>query len=388
MSCWLGGALSASANWMLALAVPFLVYEMTESTTWLGIAAVASNGPSLIASPLGGVWSDRYSKRAVLLSTLVAQVSIATLLFLSSSSGSLSVGRLIGLAAVMGFASAAHLSAYQAFVAEIVPPHQIGPAYRLNAIQFNLSRAIGPAIAGYVLARGGPTTTFAVNALGYLPLAGVLLFVRPLRRVRERSGSVVGQLAEGARIAWQDPRLGLALVVASFGAAFGMSIHPLIAGLAKDVFTVGEQGLGMLVSSIGLASVLGSLWIVWVGDGLPRSAMVRWGLLLYGAGLFVVAATNVFAIGLLGFAITGLAHVLVNVSVTTSIQVHVPEAFRGRVTSLQLMGIIVSMPIGAQLGGLLGEWIGLSAVVALYATALVGFATWGWRRADRLRALD
>lgn len=373
---------------MLNLSVPYLVYEITGSAAWLGIAAVAANAPAIVASPLGGVWADRYSKRVVLLSTLTIQVGLALALWGISRADALSLATLLGLSSAMGFASQTNLSAYQSFVAEIVPPRQIAPAYRLSAIQFNASRAIGPAIAGYVLAEWGATTAFLINGLAYLPLALVLCFVRPRPLARGPAKSILAELAEGARVSFQDRRLRLALAIVSLSSVFGMSVQALMAGIAKDVFHVDERGLGLLVSSIGVSAVVTAVAAVWLADGMKRSTMVRIGLVVYGLGLGVVAATDVFVLGLLGFAITGFAHVLVNVSVTTAIQVHVPEALRGRVTSLQLMGIIVSMPIGAQLGGLLGEHVGLSAVVGLYGAALVAFAAWGEWRLHGLRDLD
>jgi len=388
VACWLGSAISASANWMLGLTVPFLVYEMTESTTWLGIAAIAANGPAIVASPLGGVWADRYSKRTVLLAVLTIQIGIASWLFATAQAGQLTVGWLIGLAAAMGFASTTHLSAYQPFLAEIVPAQQIAAAYRLNAIQFNVSRAIGPAVAGFVLAQWGPATAFAVNAVAYLPLAGVLVFVRPRPLERPAPKSVVSDLVAGARTIWHDRRLRFAAATSAITALFGMSVHPLMAGLAKSVFRVDEQGLGILVSSVGVAAVVTALVTVGVGERLRRSTMVQIGLVMYGGGLWVVAATDIFTIGIIGFAITGIAHVLVNVTVTTSVQIHVEEAFRGRVTSLQLMAIILAMPIGAQVGGLLGDGIGLPAALALYGGALVGYALWAHLRMNGLRDLD
>lgn len=388
VSFWTAGSLTASANWMLSLSVPYLVYDMTGSKTMLGLAAVAANAPAIVASPLGGVWADRYSKRLILLLSLSVQFSLAITLWWVSRSGAITLVNLLALASAMGFASQVNLSAYQSFVAEIVPPRQIAPAYRLNAIQFNASRAIGPAVAGFVLARWGPTTAFLINALAYLPLAVVLIFLRPRRSERGPSKSILADLAEGARVSWQDRRLRLALMTVSTSSIFGMSVQALMAGLAKDVFRVGEQGLGLLVSSIGVAAVITAIATVWLAEGMRRSTMVRLGMLVYGLGMWVVAATDVFVVGLIGFAITGFAHVLVNVSVTTAIQVHVAESLRGRVTSLQLMGIVVSMPIGAQIGGLLAESIGLSAVVGLYGTVLICYAAWGQFRMDGLRALD
>jgi predicted MFS family arabinose efflux permease len=373
---------------MLSLSVPVLVYEITASPTWLGIAAVAANAPAIIASPLGGAWADRYSKRRVLLMSLTVQIALAFSLWWISRSDQMTLTSLLVLASAMGFASQVNLSAYQSFVAEIVPPRQIAPAYRLNAIQFNASRAIGPAVAGFVLANWGPTAAFMINGLSYLPLLLVLLFIKPRPLERGPSKSILSALAEGAKVAWQDPRLRLALTTVSVTSIFGMSVQALMAGLAKDVFRVDEQGLGLLVSSVGIAAVITAVATAWLAESMRRSTMVRVGLAAYGAGMWVVAATDQFFYGLIGFAITGLAHVLVNVSVTTAIQIHVPEALRGRVTSLQLMGIIVSMPIGAQIGGLLAESIGLSAVVGLYGTALIAFAVWGHLRMNGLRDLD
>jgi MFS family permease len=130
VACFSSGILAASANWMLSLSVPFLVYEMTASETWLGLSAVASSAPAIIASPLGGVWADRYSKRLILLLSLSLQFTLALTLYWISRSGEINLTNLLCLASAMGFASQVNLSAYQSFVADIVPPRQIAPAYR------------------------------------------------------------------------------------------------------------------------------------------------------------------------------------------------------------------------------------------------------------------
>ncbi|MFK7894253.1 MAG: MFS transporter [Myxococcota bacterium] len=388
--CWVfvTGMLAASANWMLSLSVPFLVYEMTNSEALLGVAAVASNAPALIASPLGGVWADRYSRKGVLRMALLAQCVIGAALFWMSRAGTLDLYPLLALSTAMGFASSVNLSAYQPIVSEIVPERLIAPAYRLNAIQFNLSRAIGPAVAGFVLAGWGATAAFFINAVSYLPLIAVLSFVVTRSQPARPPTSVLSDLLEGARVSWDQPALRLALIAVTFTALFGMSVQPLMAGLAKDVFHVAEAGLGTLVASIGVSAAITSIVTAGMGDRIRRSVLIRLGLFLYGVGFLVVASSDDFNRAILGFVIVGFAHVLVNVSVTTAIQLVVTEELRGRVTSLQLMGIIVSMPIGAQIGGLIGEWTGLSFVVALFGGALIGFAGIAHWRLGGLRDLD
>lgn len=373
---------------MLTLSVPVMVWELTESVTLVGTAAAAANLPSFVGSPLGGVFSDRYAKRVVLLAALTAQVVLAFVLYRASLDPALTVTRLLTLTAANGLASSINLSAYQSLVADIVPQRAVRPAYRLNAIQFNASRAIGPAVAGFVLAGWGAPTAFLLNALAHLPLALALLAIRPRAVDRADTSNVFGEIFAALQVSWRIPALRASLVTIAASSAFGMSVQGLAKGLTEEVFRVDDAGLGLLVSSIGIFAVISSVGLAVIGDRFRGSVLVRVGLVLYGAGLFVVAATENFAIALTGFAITGVAHVLVNISVTMAIQSHVPDAYRGRVTSLQLMSIILAMAFGAQAGGLLGDLYGLPLVVAGYGAALVAFAACGHWGMDRLHALD
>jgi predicted MFS family arabinose efflux permease len=373
---------------MLSLSIPYLVYELTGSTSWLGVSAVASGLPALIASPVGGVFADRYSKRALLLIFGGVQVALACCLFSMSRAGTLDITALIGLATAMGFASSTQTSVYQSFVAEIVSSRQISAAYRLNAIQFNVSRAIGPAMAGFVLHRWGATTAFLVNAIAFTPLLCVLAVIQTREVQRSIATSVASEIAEGALLAWHDHRLRLAVLTGALCSMFGMSIYSLAAGLAKDVFHVDEAGLGLLVSSVGVMSFLTAILAVSIGDRIKRSTLVVSGLVIYGLGLWTVAATHIFVVGMIGFGITGIAHVMVNVSVTTTVQAYVPPEFRGRVTAFQLMGIMLALPIGAQIGGFVADYAGLPAVVAAFGGFQIGYAVWAKFRLDGLRAID
>ncbi|MBY0398661.1 MFS transporter, partial [Myxococcota bacterium] len=227
LACFLTGTLAASGNWMLSLSVPYLVYELTRSNAWVGVAAVASNLPALVASPVGGVFADRYSKRTLLLIVGGLQVALALCLFATSCAGLLDIGALIALSTAMGFVSSTQTSVYQSFVAEIVQARHISAAYRLNAIQFNVSRAIGPAVAGLVLHRWGPSTAFLVNALCFTPLLCVLALIRTRAVQRRVATGVIGEIAEGALVVWRDHRLRIAVLTGALCSMFGMSVFSL-----------------------------------------------------------------------------------------------------------------------------------------------------------------
>jgi predicted MFS family arabinose efflux permease len=384
----MGGTIAHSANWMQSIAVPILVYQMTDSTSWLGIAAVAGQAPALIASPLGGAWADRYSKRLILLITLAVKATVAFAFFRLHATGSLTPLLMVGLLAVAGFASTANIAVWQPFVAEIVPRREIPAAYRLNAIQFNTSRAVGPALAGVVIAKFGMGTGFLLNAIAYAPLAITLAFVTPNRLPVEKGKGALRDLLVAARAVVADRRLWVPALIVTVTSTLGQGLHPLMAAIGTDVFHTDEKGIGYLISSIGVSSVVAALLVIWLGERVSRSALVRSGYILYVVGLGLVAATEQFWVGMLGFAVTGVAHVLVHVTASVSVQVNVDERLRGRVTALYLMGIIVGIPVGATVGGVVADATSMATVLTGAALGLASFGVFGQLFLRGFRDLD
>jgi len=387
-TCWLAGILAHSAQWMQSIAVPFIVYQLTESATWLGLAAVAGQAPALLASPLGGVLADRYSRRAILLITLAIKIAVACGFCALYNLDLLTPERMVALLIIGGFSATVHITCWQAFVAQLVPPDLIAQTYRLNAIQFNLSRAVGPAMAGIVLSTFGAGVAFAVNAAALVPMVIAIIAVRPRALTTPPPVSPMRAFMTGAKTAFAHRGLVVPIATAAFLSVFGQGLHPLMAGLAADVFQVGEQGFGMLMSSVGVASVVTAVSVVFFGDRALRSHQASVGLFVYALGILTVGATDDYTVGLIGFAVTGVAHVLVHIHTTTALQLHLDDELRGRVTSIYLLGIIASIPLGAQVGGLLGDQIGLQNVVGLYGAAVLGYALYAHFFLDRLSDLD
>jgi predicted MFS family arabinose efflux permease len=370
-ACWTTGILAHGAAWMQALTVPFLVYEMTESATWLGAAAVAGQAPALIGNPVGGVLADRYSRRGLLLVTLAVKFAVAMALYTLWSNDELTLLTMFVLLVLNGLGSTMHAACWSSFTPQLVPPAAMASAYRVNSIQVNLSRAAGPALAGWVLATYGPGTAFLVAAIFYAPLAAALSLARPRPVPVEPHEGPWRAILAGVRVIREHRGLRVPVLTAAVVSTFGAGLQGLTAGLASDVYGVGAEGFGWLFSSMGISCVLTGVGVALLGDSIVRSTLVKVGLVAYASGAILAGATQSYSVGLVAFGIIGIGHVTVYVSCATALQLHLREEMRGRVTSLYMMGIFLGMPLGSQVGGLLGDLVGLPAVMIAYGIALL-----------------
>jgi MFS family permease len=122
---------------------------------------------------------------------------------------------------------------------------------------------------------------------------------------------------------------------------------------------------------MGISCVLTGVGVALLSDSIVRSTLVKVGLVAYASGAILAGATQSYSVGLVAFGIIGIGHVTVYVSCATALQLHLREEMRGRVTSLYMMGIFLGMPLGSQVGGLLGDLVGLPAVMIAYGIALL-----------------
>jgi predicted MFS family arabinose efflux permease len=256
-------------------------------------------------------------------------------------------------------------------------------------VGFNTARAVGPALAGIVLDVWGSTTTFALNAVSFaVVLAGLAVVrIRPAATPPSRR-TVRAEFADGVRYSWRHRSMELCMYSALAMTLFGASVAQLAAGVATDIFDVGGGGLGLLVGAYGVGSAITALTLTVVADRLPRSSVALGGIFLYGVGVLGVVATRTVPVGMAGYFAMGIAHILVGISTNTTIQAQVEEAYRGRVMSLYLMCMVAGMPIGALVGGRLGDAIGLRETLGAFGVVLLLYGLWATLRWHRFADLD
>jgi MFS family permease len=361
---WSAGLISNTGAWMQNITVPYVLYQLTHSTTWLGVSAFASFFPALVMGPLAGTVADRHSRRTVLLITQSILMVVAFSLWWFWVSGNATPGIILAHLLVAGVTGGINIASWQAFVPQLVPEEDLLNAVRLNSMQFTGARAFGPALGGLVLARFGPSSAFMVNAVTFLLVIGALLLVRPRPAAPIGQGSrVLAQFRDGLRYVRARRALALAVATITLTSLCGSAVVQLAPAIAHVEFHVGKAAYGLLVAMFGTGAVVGALVQAFVGDRVRRSRMTVLGLVGFSLGVVLLGASPSYVLGLASLLAMGVAYLAVSVSLNTAIQARVTESYRGRVLSIYLMGLMAGVPVGALIEGKVAELVGLRAAV-------------------------
>lgn len=388
---WTGALFSNTGSWVQNLTVPFVLYEITESATWVGAATFAQFIPAMALGPLAGSIADRYDRRRILMVTQSLMALAALTLWASWALGLRNVWGILGLVALSGVVAGINIPSWQAFVNDMVPREDLLSAVTLNSLQFNAARAFGPAIAGILLYSFGPTWAFLVNGLSFVFVLVALLLVRtrPHRRASPLSGSFINQFARAVRYTRTQPGILVGMMSAVLVGFLGNPIQQFTVILAKDEFEVDELGLGMLNVALGLGAVLAAPIISGWDHVLTRSTIVRIALPMYGAAVITVGVAPNFAVALGALVVVGAGFLSVIATTNTAVQVIVADHVRGRVMAFRIMAFTGAYPIGALVQGAIADRIGTRATVAGAGTILVVVGLYlGTMRRSLLDRLD
>ncbi len=368
---WLGALASNTGSWVQNLAVPYVLYQVTESAYWVGLATFTQFIPVMLLGPLAGSIADRFDRRRVLLVTQSLMAVAALALWLAWAQGVRSPIALLALVAVSGVFAGINIPSWQSFVNDLVPRKDLLSAVTLNSLQFNAARALGPGIAGILLASLGPSWAFFLNAASFLFVLGALLLVRNRQVALETAlaGGFLRQFRRAVRYTRGQPGIVIGILVAILVGGLGNPVFQFTVVFAAEVYDVGPLGLSLLNVSLGLGAVLAAPLVS--GWNVTRAALVRWGLFAYGGAIVAFALAPVYVIGLLALVVVGGSFLVVISSTNTSVQVIVADHMRGRVMALRIMAFTGAYPVGALVQGSLSDVIGARPTVAGAGTILV-----------------
>ncbi len=372
-----GQLVSLTGTWMQRVAQDWLVLELTNSGTALGIVTALQFGPAVLVGMWGGVLADRLDKRRLLLVTQSGLALVALLLGLLEIGGVVQYWHVLVLATVLGVISAIDMPTRQSFVIEMVGRDELTNAVAINSTIFNSGRILGPAVAGILISAVGTGWAFVGNAASSLAVLAGLVMMRPaelfpsppVRRAR-------GQLREGLRYVRARRDLVLTMVLIFMFGTFGLNFAITCALMAKQVFHRGAFGYGLLSTSLAVGAFCGAVFAT------RRTKRPSSMFLLGMAAVFSVAEITAglmpdFLWTAIVLVPTGLAMLSVTTAANAHVQLGVSPTMRGRVMSLYLVCFMGGTPLGAPIIGWLAgtagpRWgfIGGGLVCLLSAAAL------------------
>ena len=372
---WIGQLISQIGTWMQSVAQAWLVLELTHSPLHLGIVSALQFTPVLLLSPVGGVLSDRFAKRKVLLISQTAMQLQAFVLAALVWSGRVQYWHVAVLAALYGLSRAIDIPARQSYITDLVGRSDLPNAVALNSVVMNGARIVGPAVAGLLIAAFGVALAFLLNGVSFVAVLVALVAIRTEGRpdigrlgIREGVLSALNYAAGTPPVAFT---LGLMVVVSLLVLNFNV-IVPLV---ARNVLNQDAHGFGLLMSSLGAGAVAGAFGVALFRRGQPPLGFLVVSGALLCAGLAALAAVSHFAVAALVLALLGCCQILFTTGCNTTLQLTAPNELRGRVMGLYTVTFAGMTPFGSLLIGWVAEHQGIRmACAAGGAIGLLGVA--------------
>lgn len=388
-----GQAISGAGTWMQVVAQAWLVLQLTHSGTLLGAVVAVQMLPVLLFSPYAGVIIDRVDKRRLLFVAQIASGLLALLLGLLTITGAVTLWMVFVIAAGLGLVRAFLAPGQQSFASELVGRDLLRNAVSLNSVLLNATRAVGPALAGILIASVGIGICFLVNAASFLAVLlalwkmdpGALQTARPVARA-------TGQVREGLRYVRGEAELLLPLLMMALVGTLAYEFQVVLPLMARGPLHGGASTYGFMTSAMGVGAVVGGLVVARrMKVGLHSLTLLA---LVFSVAITGVAVAPSLLPAMAALLVMGAASTAFLSTSSSTLQLASAPHFRGRVMSLWAVAFLGSTPIGGPIIGAISQdsspRVGLlvGAVACLVCAGLGAIAlARARRRRDREAAL-
>jgi len=359
-----GNTVSLLGLWVYRVALGWFAWQLSKSELWVGIVAFTQFAPAVVFGPVFGVLADRFDRRAA--SMLINSLSVVNMfvLVLLTNLGYIDIRVLALLALMQGILDGAHAPVRMSIVPNLVNREQLQGAIAWTSIAFNLSRFVGPAIAGFVIAVSGVATAFLINGVSYLAYIAAMAVLRlnPSSSKTERKHPWA-ELVDGARYAFTHQTIRGLLLLAAMGSVFGRGALEMLPAFADAVYARGAGGLAMMTSAIGGGAVITGLALSRFTGWLSMRT-IRYAVFIAGLLAVLLGTTDVFRVAVGIVAFMGVTLSLSGVGSQILIQSLVDDELRGRVSSFWGMIAFGGTSFGSLVIGAAAKLWGLQPTVA------------------------
>lgn len=396
-----GQTVSLIGTWMQTMAQQVLIFRLTGSAAALGMVNFIALIPLVPLSLWSGSIADRYPKRTIVLIAQVVMMLQAFILAVLCWTNVVQVWHIYILSFVLGAVTAIELPARQAFTVDLVEgKNDLTNAIGLNSAMFNTARAVGPALAGMVVAATGEGNAFFLNALTFIAVIVSLVMMRNLpasHKPLEQGSGTLAHMVAGLKFVISNQVLKVLVSLIAVSAFLSMPYNTLMPVFANRILAASAQPvisffcdpevgllrcqapealpLGFLLTTVGIGAVISALAVASLPDGAGKGRLMTAGNLAFPALLLVFALSRSFILSLAVMFFVGFSFVLQNALANTLLQIVSPDDLRGRVMSMYTMTFQGMMRLGGLQAGFVADWLGASQSVAIGAglSLLYGF---------------
>jgi MFS family permease len=385
---WLGHFSSVLAQNMEMVAQSWLVLQLTNSPLLLGLTGLTNSIPTIALTLVGGVMADRTDRRGIV---LFAQGITAAFFFILATlviSGRIRLWHILLLAFLSGCLRAFERPSRLALLPQTISKEEMPSAVALAGTIWQLNRLIGPAVAGMLiyLVDVGPTYYACFLSSVAALICWYLIRIQGYDFPGRQSG-LFQHMMDGLRFIRSDEVFYIFIAMTFFNSVFGMSYSILMPVFARDILLVGSQGFGFLQSAGGAGALGGTIMVAasarWRRKGLQAvSGAIVFGMLLVGFGF-----SSSYPLSLVLVLLIGLASQFYMTTISTILQLKLPDQFRGRV--MGIFGLTWDlMPVGGAVAGTMAEYTGAPVAVAFGGFWVMAMALWVVLRLPGVREVE
>ena len=365
----------SAGQWIQQVTLGWLAYDLTGSSIVLGTISGLRALPFLFITPTAGVMADRMDRRKLLMGIEAVLAVSAVLMGLLVGSGQVQVWQIVVFAFLTAAVWAMSAPLRQALVPSVVPRDDLQNAVALNSLAFNITKVLGPAVGGFLIAAFGPAGNFYLQALAFTCVIAAIYAMRvpPQDTSAARRSSAFANLRQGLSYVRSTPVV-LGLIVAGLvPSILAMPYQALMPVFQKDVLHEGPGALGLMLAAPGVGAVIAALLLASLGNFRRKGALLLLAMGFLGVMLILFSQTTTLPVALIMLVGVGGCQIFYAAMTNTLLQTIVPDELRGRVMSIYLLDHGLS-PIGSMAGGIGTAFFGAPMTIATMGALIIGMA--------------
>ncbi|MDR3360204.1 MAG: MFS transporter [Bifidobacteriaceae bacterium] len=368
---WVAQLFSNVGSWMQSVGAQWLLVDGPNAPLLTALVSAASLVPVFALSLPAGVLADSLDRRWLLVASNGFMCAAAGLLTLLTWSGNASPAVVLTLTFALGCGSAFGGPSWQAIQPDLVPRNLLLSASALSSANINIARAVGPALAGALVAWSGPALVFGINTVSFLAVIGALLFWHTSRASRGAVG-MAPAIAAGLRYVRNAPGVRRITLRAALFVVPASGLWALLAVAAHDLLSLGSGGYGLMLAALGVGAVAGAVGLPWLRGRLTNNATLALGTVVYAAGVAAVALARSTPLALVTLLAAGAGWVCCLSVLNTAMLLSLPAWVRARSMAVYNVVFMGGQGLGALVWGAVGNVLGPSAT--LLASAVIVLA--------------